>query len=99
MSPIETAISDLERNWSMVDRTLEEVDDMGLGNQPNGQSNSIGWLLWHMSRVVNRFIFGAKMLPNCAEDSVISRTSDPITKNCVPKASPCVELLSQYQRK
>lgn len=56
MSPIETAISDLERNWSMVDRTLEEVDDMGLGNQPNGQSNSIGWLLWHMSRVVDRFV-------------------------------------------
>ena len=55
MSPIETVVSDLERNWSMVDRTLEEVDDMGLGNQPNGQSNSIGWLLWYMSRVVNRF--------------------------------------------
>ena len=28
-----------------------------------------------------------------------SRTSHPITKNCVPIASPCVELLSQYQRK
>ena len=67
MSPIETAISDLERNWSMVDRTLEEVDDMGLGNQPNGQSNSIGWLLWHMSRVVDRF---AKMLPNCGLKTV-----------------------------
>ena len=99
MSATETAMSALECNWGMGDRALEDVDDVILRSQPNGQSNSIGWLLWHMSRVVNRFIFGAKMLPNCAEDSVISRTSDPITRNCVPKASPCVELLSQYQRK
>ena len=56
MSATETAMSALERNWSMVDRALEDVDDAVLGNQPNDQSNSIGWLLWHMSRVVDRFV-------------------------------------------
>ena len=56
MSATETAMSALERNWGMVDRALEDVDDVILRSQPNGQSNSIGWLLWHMSRVVDRFI-------------------------------------------
>ena len=40
----------------MVDRALEDVDDVILRNQPNNQSNSMGWLLWHMSRIVDRFI-------------------------------------------
>ena len=56
MSATETAMSALERNWGMVDRALEDVDDVILRSQPNGQSNSIGWLLWHMSRVVDRFV-------------------------------------------
>ena len=56
MSATETAISALERNWGMVDRALEDVDDEMLGSQPNDQSNSMGWLLWHMSRIVDRFV-------------------------------------------
>ena len=56
MSATEAAMSALERNWSMVDRALEDVDDVILRNQPNNQSNSMGWLLWHMSRIVDRFI-------------------------------------------
>ncbi len=56
MSPTETAMSALERNWGMVDRALEDVDDSVLGSQPNDQSNSMGWLLWHMTRIVDRFI-------------------------------------------
>ena len=49
-------MSDLERNWSMAGRALEDVDDVILRSQPNNQSNSIGWLLWHMSRIVDRFV-------------------------------------------
>lgn len=56
MSATETAMSALERNWGMVDKALEDVDDAVMGSQPNSQSNSMGWLLWHMSRVVDRFI-------------------------------------------
>ena len=56
MSATETAISALERNWGMVDRALEDVDDEMLGSQPNDQSNSMGWLLWHMTRIVDRFV-------------------------------------------
>ena len=56
MSATETAMSALERNWGMVDRALEDVDDEIMGNQPNGQSNSMGWLLFHMTRVVDRFV-------------------------------------------
>ena len=56
MSATETAMSDLERNWSMAGRALEDVDDVILRSQPNNQSNSMGWLLWHMSRIVDRFV-------------------------------------------
>ena len=56
MSATETAMSALERNWGMVDRALEDVDDVILRSQPNNQSDSMGWLLWHMSRIVDRFV-------------------------------------------
>ena len=56
MSATETAMSALERNWAMVDRALEDVDDAMLGSQPNDQSNSMGWLLWHKTRIVDRFV-------------------------------------------
>ena len=56
MSATETAISALERNWGMVDRALEDVDNEMLGSQPNDESNSMGWLLWHMTRIVDRFV-------------------------------------------
>lgn len=46
----------LERNWGMVDRALEGMDDAILTQQPNDDSNSIAWLLWHMNRVVDRLI-------------------------------------------
>jgi len=49
-------MSDLERNWSMAGRALEDVDDVILRSQPNNQSDSMGWLLWHMSRIVARFV-------------------------------------------
>ena len=56
MSATETALSALERNCGMVDKALEDVDDAAMRSQPNDQSNSMGWLLWHMTRVVDRFI-------------------------------------------
>ena len=56
MSATETAMSALGRNWSMVGRALEDVDDVILRSQPNNQSNSMGWLLWHMIRIVDRFV-------------------------------------------
>jgi len=56
MSDTETAMTALERNWGMVDRALEDMDDALIGGQPNDQSNSMGWLLFHMTRVVDRFV-------------------------------------------
>ncbi len=46
----------LERNWGMVDRALEGLDDVTLAQQPNANSNSVAWLLWHMTRVVDTFV-------------------------------------------
>ena len=46
----------LERNWGMVDRALDGLDDAMLGRLIDGQVNSISWLLWHMTRVVDVFI-------------------------------------------
>ena len=56
MSATETAMSSLARNWGMVDKALEDVDEKMLGDRPNDESNSMGWLLWHMTRVVDRFV-------------------------------------------
>jgi len=45
----------LERNWGMVDRAVDGLDDAMLGRLIDGQVNSIAWLLWHMTRVVDVF--------------------------------------------
>ena len=51
-----TTLSALQRNWAMVDQSLADLDDATMASQPNEQTNSISWLLWHMSRVVDRFV-------------------------------------------
>ena len=56
MAATDVINTSLERNWGMVDRALEGLDDATLSAQPNDQSNSIAWLLWHMNRVVDTFI-------------------------------------------
>lgn len=44
------------RNWEMIDRALESLDDSLLARQPGEQCNSVAWILWHLSRVVDSFI-------------------------------------------
>ena len=56
MSATETTASALERNWEMVSNAVADMDDTAMSNQPNKESNSISWLLWHMTRVADRFI-------------------------------------------
>ena len=56
MSPTESITTALERNWEMIDSALEGLDDATLGRQPTEQCNSIAWILWHMSRVVDTVI-------------------------------------------
>ena len=56
MSATEPIIAALERNWDMIDASLEGVDDATIARFPADQCNSIAWILWHMSRVVDSFI-------------------------------------------
>ncbi|MDP6549035.1 MAG: DinB family protein [Dehalococcoidia bacterium] len=56
MSATETALSALERNWHMVNSALTGMAEATMAGRPNDQSNSISWLLWHMTRVADRFI-------------------------------------------
>ena len=58
MSDVATTLFALERNWDMVSTAVAGVDDDALGRMPNGQSNSMAWLVWHMARVVDRLIHG-----------------------------------------
>jgi len=51
-----TTVAALERNWEMVSLAVAEVDDAILAARPNENSNSMGWLIWHMTRVTDRFI-------------------------------------------
>ena len=56
MGATDTTVTALQRNWGMVDDAITDMDDAAMAAQPNDQSNSISWLLWHMSRVADRFI-------------------------------------------
>ena len=56
MPTADISLTTLERNWGMVDRALDGLGDDTWNAQPNDQSNSIAWLLWHMTRVVDGFV-------------------------------------------
>ena len=56
MADTATTIFALQRNWDMVSTAVEGVDDEALSRMPNDQSNSMAWLVWHMTRVADRFI-------------------------------------------
>ncbi len=56
MAATDTAVFALKRNWDMVSTAVAGVDDETLARMPNGQSNPMNWLVWHMTRVVDRFI-------------------------------------------
>ena len=56
MTPTQSVITALEFNWNMVDAALKDMDDDALARRPDGQSNSVAWILWHMNRVVDNFI-------------------------------------------
>jgi hypothetical protein len=56
MAATESIGTALERNWDMIDRALAGLDDSALARQPSDQCNSIAWILWHMSRVVDTFM-------------------------------------------
>ena len=56
MAHTESVISAMNRNWDMIDAALEGLDRVTLAHRPADQCNSIAWILWHMSRVVDTFI-------------------------------------------
>ncbi len=56
MSGTKTTLSALERNWNMVKSAMSDVDEATMDIRPNHDSNSMSWLVWHMSRVTDRFI-------------------------------------------
>jgi len=56
MAAVEGILSALERNWEMVDNTLAGLDDTLIARRPTDQCNSIAWLLWHMTRVLDTFV-------------------------------------------
>ena len=56
MSNDQTTVSALERNWRMVAAAVSEVDETTMAARPNEDSNSMSWLIWHMTRVADRFI-------------------------------------------
>ena len=56
MADTTTFIQAMERNWGMIHSAVSDVDDATLARQPNDQSNSMAWLIWHLTRVADRFI-------------------------------------------
>jgi len=56
MIAAEGLLATLEWNWRMVDTALEGLDDAALVRRPAVDCNSIAWMLWHMSRVLDTFV-------------------------------------------
>jgi hypothetical protein len=52
----EAIMTALDRNWDMIDSALKGLDDSVMASQPSDQCNSVAWILWHLSRVVDTFI-------------------------------------------
>ncbi len=55
-SPVDPVILAVERNWEMIDRALEGLDEAAMARQPTDQCNSVAWILWHLTRVTDMFI-------------------------------------------
>ena len=55
-SPTEAITIALERNWLMIDTTVEGMDEATMARRPDEQCNSISWLMWHFSRVLDTAI-------------------------------------------
>ncbi len=56
VKPMEPLLTAHERNWEMIESALEGLDDATLARQPAEGCNSIAWLLWHMSRVLDMVV-------------------------------------------
>ena len=56
MGAADSVIWALERNWDMVDAALDGLDYETMTKQPAAHCNSIAWILWHMSHVIDVFI-------------------------------------------
>ena len=55
MRATEAILSAHVRNWQMIETAIEDLDDTTLMRQPERYCNSIAWILWHMSRVLDTF--------------------------------------------
>jgi hypothetical protein len=56
MVPAEGLLTAHQRNWDMIDAALEGLDNATMSRQPDPECNSVAWILWHMSRVVDTFV-------------------------------------------
>ena len=56
MAATDSIMYPLERNWEMVEAAISELDYETMARLPNPDSNSISWILGHISRVTDMFI-------------------------------------------
>ena len=57
VSPVDPVSLAMERNWEMIDEALVDLDETAMIRQPTDQCNSVAWILWHLSRVTDMFVF------------------------------------------
>lgn len=50
MTATGTVMPALERNWGMIDRALDGMDEVTMARRPNEHCNSVAWTLRHMKR-------------------------------------------------
>lgn len=61
----------LDRIWESVDAVLTDLDPEALTWRPDPSANSISWLIWHLTRVIDDHLAGlARELERAATEQV-----------------------------
>ncbi|KRA39043.1 MULTISPECIES: mycothiol transferase [unclassified Nocardioides] len=58
MTPANVLTDALDRVLEEVERLLDDADDALLAQRPRPDANSIGWLVWHLTRVQDDHVAG-----------------------------------------
>ena len=79
-------ISALENNFTTIDLALQDLTDEEFGRIPAPDCNSVSWILWHLSRVIDSFIHTrlrtGNRRPERARWSTLSRCAERCENTC-----------------
>ena len=106
MEARDVVVLNFDQLWGVVERVLDGMTPEELATQPTPESNSVGWIVWHMGRVEDRWmqrLAGGKQLWEQGWAEKLGMPADPMYAGAgmTPKElaefhTPSVEQLKSY---